>query len=257
MLTLAMPQSLPDADRKQLAFAHVSREDGRGQPCADGILQGDGVVQIGVAESHRGWAQMFRAAAGPSCFGHFHYRRANIDAGQSAAVPRRTECRQALRFLKCRLHPAKAPRQSTVRQDVRCPADRRWDTEAAAAFSAGNKAVIKAVMDKQPPQTGAALSRWCRPPKTAPRAGQDRQVGLVAYDRGIVAPQFKDGLGKAPMPPPVPLCAAHCCASSGGDQRDARIGNQCCANIACADDDLRKMPSGASSKSLSTLSSKA
>jgi len=60
MLTLAMPQSEPVAERKQLGFAEVHGEDAGGEALGDVVVEPEGVVEVGVFEDVEDGAKVSR-----------------------------------------------------------------------------------------------------------------------------------------------------------------------------------------------------
>ena len=134
MLTLAMPQSLPDRGDEALGLAQIGGEDARGEALRHGVVQRDAPRRARDSASRRGSARRSRGSTISLCRGISTMRGTDVDrrrAKLSASTRSPPVHRAALR-LRLRRARAAWPRRRACRSAGRpaCPA--RADCRSAS-----------------------------------------------------------------------------------------------------------------------------
>ena len=177
MLTLAMPQSEPVADRKRLRLAQVVREDGRGQALRHVVLQPNGFIEVRVTHHVEDRREGF-ARTMPICARHLAPARAARNRRHRPDAARR-----ARRHAPCRRHRVASSqrtlhrvervlRRSAGRRACLPRADRRPLPRRRPA-SAAAPGVIDARHERTDGAASCSAGRRCPSPRTRWRAARD------------------------------------------------------------------------------------
>ena len=245
MLTLAMPQSVPLADRNRSASRRSVVKIADDRPCGDVVVDARSPRRGRRRASRRGSARRSPAARLGTC----------------SPACRRWRARR-------RRRPVRRPRRRARRRDTSPPAaaacgegraasrrrrlvDQRADERAGVAGIADRQRgvgvrepVDQLVVDRSRGRSGGAAScsagRRCRRRRTRSRAGRQVQVGRGRDDRGVVAAELEQACGRTARRRCGPTVAPIAVDAGGRDQRQRGRRRPAPRRLAAADETVRR-----------------
>ena len=230
MLTLAMPQSEPAADRKRSASRRSLVKMRRGQALRHVVVQRDRLVEVAVASARRGSARRSRGGRRRSAPASRRWpggRRRRPGGGRPARARRRWTVPPSL--LACgerRLHGLErgaVDQRADQRARLQRVADRHRARRRASAAPAARRATL--VVDDQPAQAWCSAGRRCRRRRTAMRAQREVEVGRRARRSRRCCRRARAARGRSARPPCGADGAAHA-RSSRWPRPAARAGRR-------------------------------
>ena len=242
ILTLAMPQSLPEAATKRSGLLHVAGEDAGRKALRHAVLQRQPVLEradlhhAGMGEGFVQHDAVAAPASRPAPGGH---RTPRVEIGERRPPPSRRRRRPPRQR---RLHRPNAP--SSISGPTSVPASSGWPTVTRARrLQARDQRVIDVLVRGQTAQRRAALPP-CRRRRRDRRTASSRSALGIDHHR-VVAAEFQQGAAE-PFGDAGPT-APHPGRTGGADQRNAPVGGERMADVA-ADETTGTDPSGASPK---------
>ena len=236
MLTLAMPQSEPQAERKASASRTLSVKTQELRALGHGVLHGDRLIETGPGHDVEDGGEGLVLDHG-GLRGHANDGGPDVVAVTLDAVAASDDLAALGHGLLQRRVEGAGGVGVDQRADEGSAVARVADGEGfVGLLQPSDQSVRDALVDQQTAQGGAALAAGA---DGREGDGPDRhvEVGGGGDDHRVVAAELQqrtaetggDGLRDGP---------AHARGTGGRDQRDSRVGGEAFADVATADDDL-------------------